>query len=70
MFELTWTKAIIAAVVALPTVAAIVWRFLVRKDKKEDKDAMDEADRTGADCGPGGARRSGRDMRDGMRDSR
>ncbi|HUU31141.1 MAG TPA: hypothetical protein VMY35_09710 [Phycisphaerae bacterium] len=61
MFELTWTKAIIAAVVALPTVAAIVWRFLVRKDKKEAKDAVDNANQAAADLDPdaigGGLRR-------------
>jgi len=52
MFELTWTKAIIAAVVALPTVAAIVWRFLARKDKKEAKDAVDNANQAAADLDP------------------
>jgi len=65
----TWA-AVKAFLAALPGIAWIVQRFLKRKDAKENKDAMDETDRTAGDCGPGGARRSGRDMRDGMRDSR
>jgi len=57
----TWPEAIKAFLLALPGIAWIIKRFLVRKDKKEADDAVDNANQVAADLDPdaigGGLRR-------------
>ena len=59
-----WGEAIKAALLALPGVVRIVWRFLVRKDAKEAKRAKDEANQAAHDLDPD---RIGDGLRRGVR---